>query len=86
VRCEARRMVTSVRVESVVATGVEPSARGTAEVAHPVIEVTSLHKAYGATVAVEDVSFGVGEGEISGSWGLTDMERRLERRDKPAWR
>ncbi len=59
----------SVHVESVVATGVEPSASGTAEVAHPVIEVTSLHKAYGATVAVEDVSFGVGEGEIFGILG-----------------
>jgi ABC-2 type transport system ATP-binding protein len=39
------------------------------EIAHPVIEVTDLHKAYGATVAVEDVSFGVGEGEIFGILG-----------------
>jgi len=62
-------MAASVRVEGVVATGVERSASGRAEVAHPVIEVTSLHKAYGATVAVEDVSFSINEGEIFGILG-----------------
>ena len=67
--CQPDGVGATVRTESVVATGVEPSASGTAEVAHPVIEVTSLHKAYGATVAVEDVSFGVGEGEIFGILG-----------------
>jgi ABC-2 type transport system ATP-binding protein len=50
-------------------TGVEPVGRATAEVAHPVIEVTGLHKEYGATVAVEDVTFAVGEGEIFGILG-----------------
>ncbi len=33
----------------------------------PVIEVEHLHKAYGATVAVDDVSFSVRRGEIFGS-------------------
>lgn len=35
----------------------------------PVIEVTNLHKRYGDTVAVDDVSFGVEEGEIFGILG-----------------
>lgn len=35
----------------------------------PVIEVRNLHKAYGGTVAVEDISFTVGEGEIFGILG-----------------
>ena len=35
------------------------------QIAHPVIEVTNLRKAYGATVAVVgDISFKGGEGEI----------------------
>jgi ABC-2 type transport system ATP-binding protein len=62
-------MVTSVRVGDAVATGVEPSDRGTAAAAHPVIEVRNLRKAYGATVAVEDVSFAVADGEIFGILG-----------------
>jgi len=62
-------MATIVHVDGLVATGAEPSVRGTAGASHPVIEVRSLHKAYGATVAVEDVSFGVGEGEIFGILG-----------------
>ncbi|MUL44316.1 ABC transporter ATP-binding protein [Streptomonospora sp. PA3] len=35
----------------------------------PIIEVTELHKRYGDTVAVEDVSFTVEEGEIFGILG-----------------
>lgn len=35
----------------------------------PVIEVAHLHKAYGTTVAVDDVSFSVGAGEIFGILG-----------------
>ena len=35
----------------------------------PVIEVRNLHKAYGGTVAVDDISFTVGEGEIFGILG-----------------
>jgi ABC-2 type transport system ATP-binding protein len=35
----------------------------------PVIEVSGLHKAYGSTVAVEDVSFDVHDGEIFGLIG-----------------
>ena len=42
-----------------------PSARRTG----PVIEVSHLHKAYGSTVAVEDVSFTVLAGEIFGILG-----------------
>jgi len=34
-----------------------------------VIDVSGLRKAYGATVAVEDISFGVGKGEIFGIVG-----------------
>jgi ABC-2 type transport system ATP-binding protein len=62
-------MATSVRVGNAVGTGAEPSVAGTTVVSHPVIEVRGLHKAYGATVAVEDVSFAVGEGEILGILG-----------------
>ena len=61
-------MATSVRADIPVVTGIEPEQRATG-VAHPVIEVTSLHKAYGSTVAVEDVSFAIGEGEIFGILG-----------------
>ncbi|TDD71651.1 ABC transporter ATP-binding protein [Jiangella aurantiaca] len=35
----------------------------------PIIDVTNLHKAYGSTVAVDDVSFAVEEGEIFGILG-----------------
>ena len=35
----------------------------------PVIAVEHLHKAYGSTVAVDDVSFSVGAGEIFGILG-----------------
>ncbi|TDC49312.1 ABC transporter ATP-binding protein [Jiangella ureilytica] len=35
----------------------------------PIIEVRNLHKAYGSTVAVDDVSFEVEEGEIFGILG-----------------
>jgi ABC-2 type transport system ATP-binding protein len=40
-----------------------------AEVMQKVIEVRNLHKAYGDTVAVDDVSFSVDEGEIFGILG-----------------
>jgi ABC-2 type transport system ATP-binding protein len=36
---------------------------------HPVIQVSSIRKTYGATVAVSDISFEVGEGEIFGLIG-----------------
>jgi len=62
-------MATSARAEISVRTGTQRSERPVAGVAHPVIEVVSLHKAYGATVAVEDVSFAVAEGEIFGILG-----------------
>jgi ABC-2 type transport system ATP-binding protein len=62
-------MATSVRVANAVGTGAERSVAGTVVVPHPVIEVRGLHKAYGATVAVEDVSFVVGNGEIFGILG-----------------
>ena len=35
----------------------------------PVIEVRQLHKRYGDTVAVDDISFAVAEGEIFGILG-----------------
>ena len=41
----------------------------TVDIVHPVIEVAGLHKEYGATIAVDDVSFTVGEGEIFGILG-----------------
>ncbi len=34
-----------------------------------IVQVQGLHKTYGATVAVEDISFTVGEGEIFGMVG-----------------
>ena len=37
--------------------------------AAPVVDVAHLHKAYGTTVAVDDVSFTVGAGEIFGILG-----------------
>src|SRR6185503_21267079 len=37
--------------------------------AGPVIQVSSIHKRYGKTVAVEDVSFDVNDGEIFGLIG-----------------
>jgi ABC-2 type transport system ATP-binding protein len=49
--------------------GAEPSTGTPAQSAHRVIEVAGLHKAYGTTVAVEDASFAVGEGEIFGILG-----------------
>jgi ABC-2 type transport system ATP-binding protein len=61
-------MAMTAQAHGVEVTGIEPSAAA-AEVAHPVIEVTGLHKAYGSTVAVDDVSFAVGEGEIFGILG-----------------
>jgi ABC-2 type transport system ATP-binding protein len=66
---EADHMATYVRVGNAVGTGVEPSVAGTTVVSNPVIEVRGLHKAYGPTIAVEDVSFAVGEGEILGILG-----------------
>jgi len=62
-------MAVSGRVDALAGTGAEPVGRATAEVADPVIEVADLHKEYGATVAVEDVSFAVGQGEIFGILG-----------------
>ena len=35
---------------------------------HAIVEVSHLHRRYGATVAVDDVSFTVAEGEIFGAW------------------
>lgn len=35
----------------------------------PVIKVSAIRKTYGSTVAVDDVSFGVNEGEIFGLVG-----------------
>jgi len=40
-----------------------------ADGAHPIIEVARLRKAYGSTVALEDVSFAIVEGEIFGILG-----------------
>jgi ABC-2 type transport system ATP-binding protein len=48
--------------------GAEPT-KGVVDVAHPVIEVIGLHRTYGSTVAVDEVSFAVGEGEIFGILG-----------------
>jgi ABC-2 type transport system ATP-binding protein len=56
------------RVHARLGTGSEPASRTTAEI-DPVIEVAGLHKEYGATIAVNDVSFAVGEGEIFGILG-----------------
>src|SRR5690348_4112167 len=42
---------------------------GAADVMTVVIDVHGLHKEYGATVAVDDVSFSVQEGEIFGILG-----------------
>jgi ABC-2 type transport system ATP-binding protein len=48
----------------------DASARSTCELARAsVIEVAHLHKAYGTTIAVDDVSFTVGAGEIFGILG-----------------
>ena len=38
-------------------------------VAHPVVRVSSLRKTYGSTVAIDDVSFDVNDGEIFGLIG-----------------
>ena len=57
-------MTVAGRVGARPGTGSEPAGRTRAEVVHPVIEVAGLHKEYGATVAVNDVSFAVGEGEF----------------------
>jgi ABC-2 type transport system ATP-binding protein len=38
-------------------------------ISHPVIQVTGIRKTYGATVAVSDISFEVGQGEIFGLIG-----------------
>ena len=46
-----------------------PVSDGDAAGMRPVIEVRDLHKTYGDTVAVDDVSFTVGEGEIFGILG-----------------
>jgi len=43
--------------------------RGATDIGQRVIEVAHVRKAYGLTVAVEDVSFVVGEGEIFGILG-----------------
>src|SRR3984957_19005395 len=42
---------------------------GVSGTSHPVIQVSSIRKTYGATVAVSDISFEVGEGEIFGLIG-----------------
>ena len=47
------------------------------------VEVSHLRKTYGATVAVDDVSFSVAEGEISASWAQTGRrETGLRVRDR----
>ncbi|MGC1419821.1 MAG: ABC transporter ATP-binding protein [Acidimicrobiales bacterium] len=50
-------------------TMVRPSSRDGVKEASVVIEVEHLHKAYGTTVAVDDVSFSVRAGEIFGVLG-----------------
>jgi len=42
---------------------------GVSGASHPVIQVSGIHKTYGATVAVSEVSFEVSEGEIFGLIG-----------------
>ena len=41
-----------------------------------ILEVTNLRKTYGSTVAVDDVSFSVEEGEVFGILGPTARARR----------
>ncbi len=67
VACEARPMSATARLDGLVQAGAEPADGGT--VSRPVIEVAGLHKAYASTVAVEDVSFAVGQEEIFGILG-----------------
>jgi ABC-2 type transport system ATP-binding protein len=62
-------MTATGRVGALVGTGAAPNGGPLASVAGAVIEVAGLHKEYGPTVAVEDVSFDVGEGEIFGILG-----------------
>jgi ABC-2 type transport system ATP-binding protein len=62
-------MATSVREQKCAVADIQTLEGPAAGIAHPVIEVTGLHKEYGATVAVEDVSFVVGNGEIFGILG-----------------
>jgi ABC-2 type transport system ATP-binding protein len=50
-------------------TGAELATGTAAASTHRVIEVTSLHKAYGSAVAVDEVSFAIDEGEIFGILG-----------------
>jgi len=45
------------------------SVPGSAHGVQPVIAVDHLHKAYGSTVAVDDISFTVNPGEIFGILG-----------------
>jgi ABC-2 type transport system ATP-binding protein len=62
-------METGVLADDGVALDIERPDGRIADVAAPVIEVTSLHKAYGSTIAVQDVSLAVCEGEIFGILG-----------------
>jgi ABC-2 type transport system ATP-binding protein len=61
-------MSVTTRVNGLVV-GARPSDGSAIKIAPPVIEVANLHKVYGTTVAVADVSFAVGEGEIFGILG-----------------
>ena len=62
-------MATAARVNGLAATPIVWSGSAFAALADPVIEVAGLHKSYGSTVAVDDVSFAVGAGEIFGILG-----------------
>ena len=62
-------MTVTGRVDAPQRSYAKPAGTTTVEVVRPVIEVAGLHKEYGATIAVDDVSFAVGEREIFGILG-----------------
>jgi ABC-2 type transport system ATP-binding protein len=64
-----RRTMAATAPRSGVTTGSGTAAEAATRLERPIIEVASLRKAYGATVAVADVSFAVAEGEIFGILG-----------------
>jgi ABC-2 type transport system ATP-binding protein len=63
----ARGVSETARVDEL--PGGKLAGRGATDIGRRVIEVAHVRKAYGLTVAVEDVSFVVGEGEIFGILG-----------------